>query len=91
MSQSVHADFLPDCQRRPATPDCTHRPNNTCEDAYASLGRHRPFTALVKTPETGAEEFYLQVGMQVLCTGELGKWRQEFGFFVVEYLLIIPQ
>ncbi|VDO00213.1 unnamed protein product [Rodentolepis nana] len=82
MSQSVHADFLPDCQRRPATPDCPRR----SVDNYSSLGRPRPATASSKmstsiysngegskkkSSGTG-EEFHLQIGMQVLCTGELG-------------------
>ncbi|VDM32272.1 unnamed protein product [Hydatigera taeniaeformis] len=86
MSQSVHADFLPDCQRRrPATPDCSRRSDLAFTDNYASLGRPRPSTASLRS-STGAEggrrwtsgaveEFHLQVGMQVLCTGELGTLR----------------
>lgn len=83
MSQSVHADFLPDCQRRPSTPDC---PIRRPVDNYASLGR-RPATASSKLTSSvysngessrkkasgTNEEFHLQIGMQVLCTGELGK------------------
>ncbi|KAL5963165.1 CAP-Gly domain-containing linker protein 4 [Taenia solium] len=82
MSQSVHADFLPDCQRRrPVTPDCSRRSDLAFGDNYASLGRPRPSTASVKASTVAGggrrwtsgsvEEFYLQVGMQVLCTGEL--------------------
>ncbi|KAM7533235.1 hypothetical protein Aperf_G00000119913 [Anoplocephala perfoliata] len=86
MSQSVHADFLPDCQRRrPATPEYPRR----LVDNYASLGRPRPSTASSKSSvsiysngdstrrrsSVTGEEFYLQVGMQVLCTGELGTLR----------------
>ncbi|VDK34203.1 unnamed protein product [Taenia asiatica] len=86
MSQSVHADFLPDCQRRrPVTPDCSRRSDLAFGDNYASLGRPRPSTASVKASTVAGggrrwtsgsvEEFYLQVGMQVLCTGELGTLR----------------
>ncbi|KAH9277604.1 CAP-Gly domain-containing linker protein 4 [Echinococcus granulosus] len=86
MSQSVHADFLPDCQRRhPVTPECTRRSDLVFGDNYASLGRPRPSTASVRAltatkggrgwTSSAAEEFYLQVGMQVLCTGELGTLR----------------
>ena len=91
MSQSVHADFLPDTQsRRPVTPDCLRRPSNACEDNYASLGRQRPLTALATTRSraAGAEEFYLQVGMQVLCTGELGEWWRRTNHDVTSRLIL---
>ncbi len=86
MTQSVHADWLStdrpsSCPKCPMTPDAGRVLNNNnggIETSYASLGRMRPTSARNgqerRRPSGNTEEFHLQLGMQVLCTGELGEF-----------------
>ncbi|VDD75009.1 unnamed protein product [Mesocestoides corti] len=83
-------DWSSSCAKCPMTPESGHRRSPSAgvatssmyADTYASLGRMRPAAALSRgAGRTGAsdrpapEDFCLQIGMQVLCTGELGTLR----------------